>query len=65
MINGYCRTNLDDYDLKDSPKVFGGIPNNGDRVTCRYKGNFATLKVVGITHHVKNDLPYIEVELNK
>lgn len=74
MINGYCRTNLDEYDRVKWPKVFAEIPKKGDYVESidrKYR-----LKVHTITHGIKenknavgylNDkyVPYIEVELNK
>lgn len=49
MIEGYCRTNLDDYCCDEVTK-FAAIPNKGDAVAVKYKGKPAILKVVGITH---------------
>lgn len=63
-IEGYCRTNLDYYDCNEV-KVFAAMPTKGDYVTVRYKGNYSALRIVAITHRVKNgNAPYIEVELN-
>lgn len=67
-IKGRCFTNLDDFDCS-LVAVFAAIPQKGDRVAVKYKGNESYLKVVGITHDVTNlaynPEPYIKVELNK
>ncbi len=71
MIEGYCTTNLDDYDVS-CVKAFGSVPNIGEKVYCKYKGKESTLKVVQITHCMKTEgyaimsyVPYIIVELNR
>lgn len=68
MIKGRCHTNLDDYDCS-LVKVFAEIPKHGDRVYVKRLNSTSnielTLKVCGITHGVKDNEPYIEVELNR
>lgn len=67
MINGYCRTNLDNYGNFYWPTIFVDVPRMGERVLsiCGQR----SLKVVGVTHKVKSQtdkyMPLIEVELNK
>lgn len=67
MIKGQCFTNLDDYDCSDV-KIFARVPNIGERVYCKFKGNSTSLKVVQITHSIRgergNEYPYILVELH-
>jgi hypothetical protein len=65
FIKGQCHTNLDDYDCLSSPTVFARVPNVGERVACRYKGNVSSLKICQITHDVKDNKPFIIVELTK
>lgn len=62
-VKGRCFTNLDDYTC--GIKEFYRVPNIGERVSVQYKGNPSTLKVCQITHDVKNNEPYIIVELHK
>jgi hypothetical protein len=62
-IKGHCTTNLDDYRM--TVKEFYRVPNIGERVSCLYKGNEASLKVCQITHDFRNNEPYIIVELHK
>ena len=71
MVDGYCRTNLDDYQRYDWPRQFCAVPRIGERVEslCRQH----SLKVVGITHcivtkYVGNEgrkIAGVEIELNK
>jgi len=67
MIKGQCHTNLDDYDCSEV-KVFARVPNIGERVICKYKGNTTSLRVCQITHDVRgergNEYPYILIELH-
>lgn len=72
IIKVRCRTNLDDYKLRDWPNIMTCRPLKGDAVvdsTGRYQ-----LHVVSITHAVgKDDLlasgiagePFLIVELHK
>ena len=64
FIQGVCRTNLDDYNV-DEVKLFASVPLKGEKVQCRYKGEVTSLKVVEITHSLKEGKPFIIVELNK
>jgi len=66
-IEGYCYTNLDDYDCS-LVKVFAAIPNKGDLVDVLHMGSVSALEVISIRHKNKNGstsnpIPYIEVEL--
>lgn len=61
-IQGKCRTNLDNYDCPVT--VFTRCPNIGERVMVTLRGNTTSLKIVGITHSVKDDEPFILVELH-
>jgi len=67
MIKGRCFTNLDDYDCSEVI-VFARVPNIGERVYCKRKGNSTSLKVVQITHDIRgergSEYPYILVELH-
>lgn len=69
MIQGYCRTNLDEGKRFEWPKVFIDVPRVGERV--RAMNAEYTLTVVGITHIAKYDAEnqqeksFIEVELNR
>jgi len=71
MIEGYCRTNLDDMKYKSGwPTEFVAVPRMGERV-MNERG--FSLKVVGITHLQRKSVlhpeqfakPYIEIELHK
>jgi len=80
MIEGYCRTNLDDSKREEWPTVFVAVPQKGDRMKSK---NGKELKVCGITHIMvrssddwrfpypnprtseRYPYPVIEVELNK
>lgn len=62
-IKGKCFTNLDDYDVS-LVKEFTRTPNVGERVTVRRKGDLTSLKIVQITHSVKDNEPFIIVELH-
>jgi hypothetical protein len=56
MIEGYCFTNLDEYQKECWPEQFVAVPRIGDRVQSK---SGRTLKVVGITHVVvKEGLDY-------
>ena len=61
-IKAFCRTNLDGFDCSEITS-FVTLPNKGDKVQVKYRGNVALLEVCGITHRCKNDEPSIEVEL--
>jgi len=70
MIEGYCRTNLDNCKNKKWPTEFVSVPNIGDRVQAE---DGTRLKVYTITYVMikkydyKNEInwvPGIEVELN-
>ena len=71
MINGYCRTNLDDYDREVWPEVFVSVPRVGE---CVQSQSGKILKVVRVTHCIREEevglmhrkmLPQIIVELHK
>lgn len=62
-IKGKCKTNLDNYDTSII-KQFYRVPNIGERVSVLYKGNITSLKVVQITHDIKDGDPFIIVELH-
>ena len=74
MIEGYCRTNLDDYKKEEWPEIFVAVPRIGEYVKSK---TGKILKVCGITYYSileKNvttykseleSLPRIEVELNQ
>jgi len=47
MIEGYCRTNLDNCKNKKWPTEFVSVPNIGDRVQAE---DGTRLKVYTITH---------------
>jgi hypothetical protein len=61
-IKGRCFTNLDNYECP--VREFYRVPNIGERVMCLYKGNTTSLKVVQITHDVRNNEPFIAVQLH-
>jgi hypothetical protein len=63
IIKGHCVTNLDDYIL--TVTAFYRVPNVGEKVACKRKGYNTTLTVCQIIHDIKEDKPYIIVELNK
>jgi hypothetical protein len=66
IINGKCRTNLDEYQNHEWPTQFVAVPRIGERVESI--DGLKSLKVVGITHCVKDnfsDNPYIKIELHK
>lgn len=63
-IKGRCHTNLDDYDCS-LVKSFYRVPNIGERVEVRYKGNRTSLKIVQITHEAMFDgTPFLSIELH-
>jgi hypothetical protein len=64
-VKGRCFTNLDDYDCP--VKEFYRVPNIGEHVMTRYKGNKTSLKVIQITHDISviDNEPFIIVELHK
>lgn len=61
-IRGKCSTNLDDYQMIVTE--FYRVPNVGERVSCLRKGELTTLRVVQITHSIKNNEPFILIELH-
>lgn len=61
-INGYCKTNLDDYKREDWPTKFVAVPRVGDWVES--KGG-KILAVVKVTHRMVAGEPSIAVELHK
>ncbi len=64
IIKGRCHTGLDDYDCT-LVRQFYRVPNIGERVEVRYKGNRTSLRVVQITHESAHDgSPWISVELH-
>jgi len=67
FIKGQCHTNLDGYDCSEVI-IFARVPNIGERVYCRRKGQLTSLRVVQITHDIRgtfgNEYPYIHVELH-
>lgn len=64
MINGYCRTNLDDYKTQEWPRKFACRPKKDDAVRSK---SGQILYICGITHSVDETSgePQIIVELNK
>ena len=73
MIEGYCRTNLDNCKNKKWPTQFVSVPKEGDRVQAE---DGTRLKVYTITHiMIKKDafdshsdcryVPGIEIELHR
>ena len=74
MIEGYCRTNLDNYKHEEWPEIFVAVPRKGEYIRSK---TGKILKVVGVTHYyileenpIKykpelESLPRIEIELNK
>lgn len=64
IIKGHCITNLDDYDAS-FVIGFAKVPNEGDWVYAKYKGNSTSLRVCKITHDWRNNQPYIIVELTR
>lgn len=63
-IEGYCFTNLDDYDCS-LVKFFGAVPRVGEYVRVMYKGNVSRLKVVSVEHIQKDNKPHLRIELHK
>lgn len=61
-VKGHCTTNRDDYITYVTR--FYRVPNPGERVGCLYRGRDASLKVYQVTHTIKDEEPYIIVELN-
>lgn len=75
MIQGRCRTNLDDFAREQWPTVFVAVPRVGEWVesVSSYPITRRKLRVCSVTHFMENvgkDVyakyePRIEVELNK
>lgn len=63
-IKGHCTTNLDDYDCS-KVREFYRVPNKDERISVTRKGYDSTLRVCQITHSVRDNKPYIIVELHK
>ena len=72
MINGYCKTNLDEFKRTEWPTQFVALPREGDWVEG--KNGEDTLRVVKVTHRMmihhslgskSTILPGIVVELHK
>jgi hypothetical protein len=61
-IEGKCVTMLDDVTM--TVTKFARVPNVGERVACTRNGKPQTLRVTQVTHDVKNNKPYIIVELH-
>ena len=61
-IKGHCTTNLDDYRM--TVTEFWRVPNIGEKVCCERKGYKSSLRVVQITHDMRDGIPYIIVELH-
>ena len=66
-IRGYCRTNIDDFKRYTWPRDFVAVPRVGEYVQGEGPRPVTTptLRVVGVTHCVDEDGPYISVELNR
>ena len=68
FIKGKCFTNLDNYDCSEI-QIFARVPNIGERVMCKYKGNSSSLRVCQIYHDIRgergNEHPFVIVELNQ
>lgn len=62
-IEGYCFTNLDDYDCS-LVNVFASVPRVGEYVRVMRKGNVARLKVVSVEHIQKDKKPHLRIELH-
>lgn len=70
MIRGDCFTNLDEFQGVDWPTMFAAVPRIGERVEGRRiggpgPGTWPTLKVVGVTHVIREGRPEIRVELHR
>lgn len=63
MIKGRCETNLDNCQV-DRVELFARVPNIGERVAVTRDYRADTLMVVQVTHDVKDEEPFIIVELN-
>lgn len=61
MIKGRCFTNLDGFGYADWPELFVAVPRVGEWVESGYK----RLRVVSVTHSIRNNEPFITVELHK
>jgi hypothetical protein len=71
MIDGYCRTNLDNYQMEVWPEIFVAVPRVGE---CIESKSGKVLKVVRITHQTYTEevglshhklMPRIAIELHK
>jgi hypothetical protein len=60
-IKGHCITSVYGYEMIITE--FYRIPKNGELVRCLYNGKNSTLRVFQIVHDIKDEKPYIIVEL--
>lgn len=61
-FKGACFTNLDDYNCP--VKEFARVPNIGERVMVIYKGRESSLAIVQITHQLRDEKPFLRIELH-
>jgi hypothetical protein len=62
-INGICKTNIDD--VVCVVDKFFAVPRKDELVMVLYKGNATYFKVVSVGHFMRDNEPYILVELTK
>lgn len=63
IIEGHCHTNIDLKGTPEFPQIFSSNIRVGDWVRA-IKGDIV-LKVVSITHAIKDKKPFIEIELHR
>lgn len=63
-IEGFCRTNIDEYKREKWPTAFAFPPRVGDSVQAQ---SGRKLKVVQVTHYIAeyDGQPGVEVELHR
>lgn len=59
MIRGYCKTNLDEYQRENWPRMFASLPREGDWMQAE---SGKVLRVCTVTHcevFAKDSTPYL------
>lgn len=66
-IRGHCFTNLDDFKCTEWPDRFVAVPRKGERIQGKGPGyrTRPSLAVVGVTHCMDHEGPYIAIELHQ